>query len=158
MSTPEGRVDPTDPELIDGFLLAAALQQLHRIRYYIERLGIHPDATRSGKPTALCYASLKPNITLINYYLEKGADVNHADAIGMTPLHYAAMGGCVVCLARLVAEGAQINRPNRCGETPLASAACRPRSRQCAELLKGYGAVSGNDAGGDLASLSVRFH
>lgn len=80
------------PEVIDTYLIAAALQQPHRIRYYIEHLGLHPDTTRDGKPTALCYASLKPNIVLIDYYLEKGANVNHADAIGMTPLHYAAMG------------------------------------------------------------------
>lgn len=66
---------PADPGVIDDFLIAAALQQLHKIRYYIERLGLHPDTTRDGKPTALCYASLKPNITLIDYYLEKGADV-----------------------------------------------------------------------------------
>lgn len=146
------------PEVIDTYLIAAALQQPHRIRYYIEHLGLHPDTTRDGKPTALCYASLKPNIVLIDYYLEKGANVNHADAIGMTPLHYAAMGGCVVCLARLVSEGAELNRRNRSGETPLASAVSRARSTQCIELLKRYGALTGEGAGSVSPAASPCFH
>lgn len=149
---------PAETGVVEEFLIAAAMQQLYKIRYYIERVGLHPDTTRAGKPTALCYAALKPNITLIDYYLAKGADVNHADAIGMTPLHYAAMGGCVVCLARLISRGAEINRRNRCGETPLASAVYRGRSLQCAELLKCYGAVTNEDAGGEGAAASPCFH
>ncbi|MDZ7842741.1 MAG: ankyrin repeat domain-containing protein [Gammaproteobacteria bacterium] len=150
---------PTDPELVDDFLVAAALQQLHRIRHYIEQVGLHPDCTRVGKPTALCYASLKPNITLVEYYLEKGADVNQADAIGMTPLHYAAMGGCVMCLARLIAAGARINTRNRCGETPLAAAVYRAHCRETAELLQRHGAVIGSkSAAGDPEHGVPRFH
>ncbi len=157
-SSPLGEA-PIDPELVDDFLVAAALQQLHRIRHYIERVGLHPDCTRVGKPTALCYASLKPNITLVEYYLEKGADVNQADAIGMTPLHYAAMGGCVMCLSRLIAAGARINTRNRSGETPLAAAVHRARCRETAELLKRHGAVieTRSDAG-NPETRSPSFH
>ena len=137
---------PTDPGVVQDFLIAAALQQLHKIRYYVECVGLHPDTTRDGKPTPLCYAALKPNLTLIDYYVAKGADVNSHDAMGMTPLHYAALGGCVVCLSRLIAEGARINQPNKGGETPLATAIYRSCSEGCAELLRRHGGVTGEDA------------
>lgn len=76
----------------------------------------------------------------------------------MTPLHYAAMGGCVVCLARLVSEGAELNRRNRSGKTPLASAVSRARSPQCVELLKRYGAVTGEADGGVAPAASPCLH
>ncbi|MDZ7840120.1 MAG: ankyrin repeat domain-containing protein [Gammaproteobacteria bacterium] len=128
------------------FLIAAALQQVYKVRYYIERVGLHPDTTRDGKPTALCYACMKPNLPLVDYYLDKGASVNARDAMGMTPLHYAALGGCEACLSRLIAAGAPVNQPNHGGETPLATATYRSRSVACAELLRCYGAVIHGEA------------
>lgn len=158
MTMPAHRAVRRDTAVVEDFLIAAALQQPYKIRYYIERIGLHPDTTREGKPTALGYAALKPNLGLITYYLERGADVNHADAMGMTPLHYAAMGGCAACLACLVSGGADINRRNRGGETPLASALyrARRRSQRCVELLRCYGAVTAEHPG--PAPASPRFH
>jgi len=135
-----------DPETVEDFLIAAALHQLYKIRYYVERLRLHPDATKDGKPTALCYAALKPYPPLISYYLANGADANVRDAMSMTPLHYAAIGGCSVCIATLVQAGARLNQPNHRGETPLAVALSRSASRDCAELLRRYGASTSGDA------------
>ena len=74
---------------VKNFLIAAALQQSELVRYFIEIEGLHPDAKWDGKPTAICYAVLKKNPPLLMYLLEKGANVNHVDVLGMTPLHYA---------------------------------------------------------------------
>lgn len=126
-----------------SFLMAAALQQLELVYYFIETEGLHPDTTWGGKPTAICYAVLKRNSQLTAYLLNKGADPNRIDALGMTPLHYAALGGCEICTAHLLNRGALLNAVNGAGQTPLAlarSKACAASSA-CCELLSRYGAA-----------------
>ncbi|MDJ0608405.1 MAG: ankyrin repeat domain-containing protein [Kiloniellales bacterium] len=126
---------------VKDYLVSAALHMTDEVRYYIEVLGLHPDATFGGKPTALCYAVLKPHFTLMTYVIEKGADINHFDRMGMTPLHYAALGGCEHCLAFLVSRGAGLNTANRRGDTPLALAACKPHLADGCEFLRRCGAA-----------------
>ena len=125
---------------IQEFLVSAALHQTLRVRHLIEVEGLHPDSTHRGKPTALCYAVLKPNIGLMEYLTGQGADVNHIDGMGMTPLHYAAIGGCEYCAAHLISRGAALNRLNKCGRTPLAEMLERPYSEGCYEFLRRHGA------------------
>lgn len=127
-------------EVVKDFLVAAALHQLDRVRHFVEGRGLHPDITFGGKPTALCYAVLKPHHGLMDYVLARGADPNHVDQMGMTPLHYAALGGCAVCLATLVGQGADLSRSNRRGETPLALAQSKPGRETAAEFLCRCGA------------------
>ena len=126
---------------VRDYLVSAALHMTDQVQYYIEVMGLHPDATLGGKPTALCYAVLKPHFTLMTYVVEKGADINHADRMGMTPLHYAALGGCEHCLAFLVSRGAHLNACNRRGETPLALAGCKPHLAGGCEFLRRCGAA-----------------
>lgn len=109
---------PTE-ETVKDYLCAAALHNVAAVRFFIERIGLHPDASFGGKPSALCYAVLKPHHGLLDYLLRRGADVSLQDAMAMTPLHYAAMGGCHCCLARLIAAGAPLNAVNYSGLTPL---------------------------------------
>lgn len=120
--------------------MAAALQQFERIQHFIEVEGLHPDATFEGKPTAVCYALLKSNIRLVRYLFSKGAQVNQADVVGMTPLHYAALGGCEYCLATVIGLGASLNVANRCGKTALAMTLDKPNLGGCREMLTGHGA------------------
>lgn len=143
MNTPAAATTQETNTSCKSFLMAAALQQLELVYYFIETEGLHPDTTWGGKPTAICYAALKRNPQLMAYLLNKGADPNRTDALGMTPLHYAALGGCEVCTAHLLNRGALLNAVNGAGQTPLAlarSKACAANSA-CCELLSRYGAL-----------------
>ncbi|MEM7407958.1 MAG: ankyrin repeat domain-containing protein [Pseudomonadota bacterium] len=108
-----------DEESVRAYLIAAALQQMQKVQHFVESRGLHPDATYGGKPTALCYSVLKPNLCLMIYLMERGADVNAVDGMGMTPLHYATLGGCRFCVVYLLARGARPDRENASGKTPL---------------------------------------
>jgi ankyrin repeat protein len=107
-----------DPETIKRYLISAALNEAEMVCDYIESLGVYPDATWGGKPTALCYAAMHGNAPLVTFLLERGADANHRDALEMTPLHYAALGGCLVSSRLLIAAGADGGRLNRFGKAP----------------------------------------
>lgn len=137
-TTPSVRHRPTLPlrdAMIRDYLVAAALQQTELVCYYLEVEKLHPDTTRNGKPTAVCYAALKGDPRLVAYLLDKGADPNLADALGMTSLHYAALGGCEHCVAALIDRGADIHARNYRGHTPLALTENQPRLALCGELL-----------------------
>ena len=138
---------------IKDFLVAAALHRSDKVRDYVERIGLHPDTTYGGKPTALCYCVLKPHHGLMSYLVEQGADINHCDRMGMRPLHYAALGGCDYCLAFLVSLGAPLDPTNRSEQTPLALATHNPRLASAAEFLRRCGASLDPSAPG-----ARRFH
>ena len=123
-----------------NYLMAAALQQLEMVRYYVESEGLHPDTTLESKPTALCYAALKGNYRLMRYLLNKGADVNRTDALAMTPLHYAVLGGCLICISLLIGHGAALNAVNYQGQTPLRLSGDRQHPTLKRELLERHGA------------------
>jgi hypothetical protein len=127
-------------QIIKEYLISAALQKTEMLCYFIEAEGVHPDATWNGKPTALCYAAMKRNTRLVTYLIDKGADVNYADALGMTPLHYAMLGACICTAACLIARGAILNVVNLAGKTPLALTTDSSERRDCYELLLRYGA------------------
>jgi len=130
-----------DTQKVQQFLVATALKKFCAVRFYIEEIGLHPDETQSGRPTALCYAVLQQDRCLMQYLLLKGADTNKPDEKGMTPLHYAALGGCGFCILYLLQSGADVNQENRDGKTPLALCVGRADLTESCNLLKRYGAV-----------------
>lgn len=71
--------------------------------------------------------------------IDAGADVNAAQADGMTALHWAALGDDAEVVARLLDSGADANRPTRYGATPLAIA-CQSGDARVVELLLEAGA------------------
>ena len=135
---PEG----VDVSQTKQLLIAAALHQTARVRYFIEQLGLCPNSTYGGKPTALCYVVLKPNHTIMRYLLESGADTSAQDALGMTPLHYAVLGGCQYCVTSLINAGAALNTPARSGKTPLDCALDRLALQPIAHYLVRVGGLA----------------
>ena len=136
------------------FLLCAALQQTERVIYFVEIMGFHPDTTFNNKPTALTYAATNRDRLLLEHLVGSGADVNHGDGIGLTPLHYAVIGGCDYCLSYLIGSGAYLNSRAVNGQTPLALAMHRyGKKHECVSLLLCHGAnLSGKQPG------SKQFH
>ncbi len=130
-------------DTVRELLVAAALHKLERVRHLIENVGLHPDASYAGKPTALCYAVLKPHFRLMNYLLERGADANAVDRLGMTPLHYATLGGNQLCAAFLVCKGARTDLVNVVGRTPLDLTDDAPHLADCRAYLLRIGAAAG---------------
>lgn len=131
----------TDVE-VTSFLVAAALHQVEKVKFYVEERRFHPDLTRGGKPTAICYTAMKPHLYLMKYLLKHGADVNLADAMGMTPLHYAVLGGHSACVSALIAHGAVSTALNARGQSAADIAASRPNLPGCIRYLCSQPAAS----------------
>ena len=66
-------------------------------------------------------------------FIEKGADVNHADNLGYTPLM---LGSGMETLKALVKAGADVNARNKDGNTPLHFVLDRNSSQEAAYLIK----------------------
>ena len=134
-------------------LTCAALHRIDRIRYFVDEKGMHPDCTYGGKPTALCYALIQPHRSLVEFLLGRGANVNHSDVLGMTPLHYAALGGCEHCMACLIHHGADQGARNLAGHTPLDLIQNRPHLESGRRFLEHHGTAPIRGA-----SSPLRFH
>jgi len=134
-------------------LTCAALHRIDRIRYFVDEKGMHPDRTYGGKPTALCYALIQPHRDLVEFLVTRGANVNHSDVLGMTPLHYAALGGCEHCMAYLMHHGADRNARNAEGRTPLGLIRERSHLESGRRVVERYRAAPPWEA-----SSSRRFH
>ena len=59
--------------------------------------------------TPLHWAVITGRTNLVFWLIEKGADVNAADPLGMTPLHKAAVFNRVICAEALIAGGADVS-------------------------------------------------
>lgn len=74
--------------------------------------------------------------------LERGANINAANRIGFTPLHYAAQNVYPRAVIALIERGADINARTNNGETPL-DLAIRTHRDTTITLLRARGARTG---------------
>jgi hypothetical protein len=58
-------------------------------------------------------------VKVLALILDKGADVDLPDKLGVTPAHLASKHGHTTCLQLLVKRGADVNKKNVGGDTPL---------------------------------------
>jgi ankyrin repeat protein len=87
--------------------------------------------------------------------VEKGADVNAADADGTTPLHWAAHTGDVALVRRLLRAGAKVNVRNDYGATPLSEAAVTADPALIGALLEAGADVESPNADGQTALMVI---
>jgi ankyrin repeat protein len=80
----------------------------------------------------------------IKLFLNAGADVNSANALGNTALHYAAQTGANRIVEFLAASGAKLDAKNKDGKTPL-DVAMAPGPRQMYD----------NDAGAQKSTVAL---
>ncbi|NIP57649.1 MAG: hypothetical protein GWM92_05525 [Gemmatimonadetes bacterium] len=108
--------------------------------------GPPPDARVAAPDPPVADAAMRDDAGAVRALLEEGADVNAAQADGMTALHWAAENGDADLAATLVHAGAYLEATTRIGDyTPLHLAA-RAGSEATVEALL--------DAGSDLAPIT----
>ena len=101
---------------------------------------------------ALLYASSFGNWGMMQYFLERGADIDFEGSTGMTALMEASCHGYKNCVQCLIERGADVSHANRDGDTVLIqiSQLHDPNvSTSCAQLLIDHGADVNHD--GDTA-------
>ena len=86
--------------------------------------------------TPLCAASQKSHKSVVKWLLEEGADVDHPDSAGNTPLLHTALHGDTDVGQLLLNAGAQPNKINEEGRTPLHVAASRGHLEVVKMLLR----------------------
>ncbi|ELU12921.1 hypothetical protein CAPTEDRAFT_84912, partial [Capitella teleta] len=69
--------------------------------------------------TALQLAVIAANVPVINFLLEKGADINSVDTEGHTVIHWATGQGHTACTETLIKKGAEINSTDKNGCSAL---------------------------------------
>ena len=121
---------------IRTLLVAAATHDVDTVQHLVRDCGLHPDATLNGKPSALSYSVMKPHWSLMSFLLDSGAAPTTSDAVGMTPLHYAVLGGRVACVAALVDQGADLSATNIKGYSALEMAEVHAQGCDCSRYLK----------------------
>ena len=84
---------------------AAAFGDLPRVRELVEQRGKAADAPDKHGYTALHFAAQRGHLTIVQYLLTAGADVN-ACQCGCTALHRAAYTGNLAAVQMLVEAGA----------------------------------------------------
>ncbi len=96
-------------------------------------------------PDRLLADSVRNNIAdrdVIRLLLQKGADINHVSANGITPLLEAISQGNRVLVKLLITNGSNVNQPGGSGQLPL-QLAIQKNDSSIIRLLKKNGAVSG---------------
>eukprot|EP00829_Urostomides_striatus_P013773 TRINITY_DN3889_c0_g1_i3.p2 TRINITY_DN3889_c0_g1~~TRINITY_DN3889_c0_g1_i3.p2 ORF type:complete len:166 (-),score=72.63 TRINITY_DN3889_c0_g1_i3:11-508(-) len=72
----------------------------------------------------------------IEFLCNEGLSVNEADAMGRTPLHYAAAGNHLLAVRALLRRGAKVNAQTKGGDTPLIKAIEKGNMTIVNELLE----------------------
>ena len=86
-------------------------------------------------PSILCHAAYSGYKTTVQELLGSGAEVDHQDFIGRTPLHLAADRGQLAVAEVLLNEGADVNSVDHKERTPLYCAAIRNHVDVCRHLI-----------------------
>ena len=105
---------------------AAGGGHLEIVKFLVENQNMSVNTSDEKDKNTLIYATLKygrshVRVEVIQYLLDKGVDINHADDEGNIALHYAARGAHSSIVKMLLDKGTQVDKQNQKGETPLMS-------------------------------------
>ncbi|RZK54625.1 MAG: ankyrin repeat domain-containing protein, partial [Pedobacter sp.] len=94
---------------------------------YLISLNLNPNVIATSGENVLHYVVRKPNqVDVINFFIEKGVDVNKPNNEGITPLMYAAStNNDIATLTRLIGLARNINQIDKKGTSALAYAVRR---------------------------------
>lgn len=104
--------------------------------------------TAAPAPQDLFAAVKSGDASALQNLIAHGADVNAADADGLTPLYLAALRGDTAAAGTLLAAGAKVDLPDNLGMTPLHAAAFGGRDDVVALLLAHGASANPRDKAG----------
>lgn len=111
-----GRPNKSDPR-VDAMTWDIKEQGNDKVKNLLMELGI--DSCDSYLRTALIWATFHGNITLLNWLIDNGANVNHQDRNGYSALHFSAQQKILDCAKILIEKGANLEAQDDYGNTPL---------------------------------------
>ncbi len=113
-------------------------------------LAAGPSGTQQARSSAALVKAVKAgDAARVERLIANGMNPNARDAIGMTPLHYAAYRGEPAVVAALIAGGADPDVKDAMGMTPLHAAAFQGHPGVVGILLKAGADVNANDRAGN---------
>ena len=111
--------DMVKPKLLVEALKSGNLSEVMRL----VNLGSDPNEADAYDYTALHYASIFGDTSIVKFLLEKGAEINErTHDTKSTPLHYAAANGMTEAVKVLIKLGADVNAKNNKWFTPRVNA------------------------------------
>jgi ankyrin repeat protein len=137
---------------------AASQNDAAQVRSLLANDG-NPNQTDGEARTALHYAAMNGNLTIIAILIKASAKLDPKDKLGNTPLHLAADRNQVEAAKLLLDVGAPVDAENKNGMTPLMMAANRGNIDVVLPLLaKGASATKTDFTGRDAAGWAVESH
>ncbi|MFC1564706.1 ankyrin repeat domain-containing protein [candidate division KSB1 bacterium] len=109
-------------EVFEELYDAAKKDDLRKVRHLLSRNGDLLEKTDKYKRTALHSAARYGAVSVSEYLIEKGVDLNSGDEKGNSPLHLASLYGHDGIVELLVNSNADINAVNVDGDVPLSFA------------------------------------
>jgi ankyrin repeat protein len=104
-----------------------------------------PPDTPTDPADALTMAAMQGSVEVVDALLGAGADVDAKDAIGVSPLHWAAFCGHGGVTQRLIAANADVTVRDREGRTALHVAAYESHSSVIRHLVAARADISAPD-------------
>ncbi|KMZ58875.1 putative Ankyrin repeat-containing protein [Zostera marina] len=109
---------PDRRDYTQDLLDAARYNDFEDMMSFVEG-GVSLDCKDREGRTALHMAAANGHHAMVDYILDKGADINVCNSENNTPLHWACLNGHVEVIKSMITRGADVSKLNRHDRTPI---------------------------------------